>query len=246
MKDNNCTTFKIEAENLHSLILTGNRFKELNDTAVQFPQHIKKLDISSNKIEVINSSFKFPKELIQLSLLNNKLEAIPELPVMMEKFSCSMNRFKKTDKVFHIPTTLEVLDLKDNEFSGILPFSKLNLLKCHRLQELDLFHTNRSNEYQYQHQLETTIDLYDFPKSLVSLLIQECNATKINGRFMYFPNLEEVDLRGNEAVGSIFSMNEFRKISLNWFFRERIKQVWITKQFFDAPVFDMFVKMLKS
>lgn len=245
LKDNKFKSFKVTAESLHCLILKGNSFREFDNTVIQIPESTKELDLSYNEIELIDSSFIFPRQLTKFSLLNNKLEVIPELPPMLERFSCAMNHIGRREQIFDFPTCLQLLDLHCNELNGNTPFSGLNLLKCHYLRKLDLSNANIRGGYHLD-QLPTVVELYSFPKSLTSLSIRGCNATSIVGTLPYFPQLEEVDLRDNEAVVEMFGEAVTEEYWLpDCCFPDTIKRIWITKNHFDSREFENLEKLLQ-
>ncbi|RCK64306.1 Leucine-rich repeat transmembrane neuronal protein 1 [Candida viswanathii] len=246
MRDNLMPKFtadSTEATSLYYLVLKGNKFTELNDSVVHIPPSVKELDLSHNEISSINPSFRFPLGLLQLSLLHNELSVLPELPAGLEKFSAAMNRLGRKGQVFHFPSSLEELDLHYNVIQGGYPFSRLSLLSCPRLRKLDLGNGNWHNdEDEVDLSQQVKIELSHFPKSLTSLSIRGCNATKINGSLLRFPHLEEIDMRENEGVAGLFHMRDGH----GPYFGDAIKLVWITKRYFEPEKFDKFVEMMKK
>ncbi|KAK6872508.1 hypothetical protein K6H11_002901 [Candida tropicalis] len=164
---------------------------------------------------------------------------------MLERFSCAMNHIGRREQIFDFPTCLQSLDLHCNELNGNTPFSGLNLLKCHYLRKLDLSNANIRGGYHLD-QLPTVVELYSFPKSLTSLSIRGCNATSIVGTLPYFPQLEEVDLRDNEAVVEMFGEAVTEEYWLpDCCFPDTIKRIWITKNHFDSREFENLEKSLQ-
>ncbi|RCK62495.1 Fibromodulin [Candida viswanathii] len=214
----NFESVRIKAKNLECLVIRRCYIEELNDSVLSIPSCIKALDLSHNRIKTIDPQFRFPEGLEKLSLLQNELSGVPEQ--------------------FTFPSTLECLYLQKNNFSGNFAFANLKLNKCPKLKILNLARSKLLNGGEPT----SLIRLYDFPKSLISLSLEGCDARVIAGDFTYFPHLEQLDVSRVEGVVGPFHMS----CDDSAYLPDSIRRIWIMTKCFDSETFSKFALMVQS
>lgn len=234
----NCELFKMRAKNLQYFKICEAPFQVLNRENFVLPDSIINLRIVNSDVEEIEASFKFPLKLRELDLSINRLTSLPQLPSSLRWLSCEDNGLGEMYKPINFPLDLEVLNLNKNDFIHRFDVSSLNLSNCTKLRKLSI--TGHKSYFEMLHKLK----LSNFPKSLISLDLEDCGVLKFIGDFTYFPNLEELNIAGNPGIEDVFLGKG--NPSHYSYFPDSIKRVWLTKDYLDPEMLSAIVNDAKK
>ena len=147
---------------LKHLDISNNKIETLNQTVISYMEHLEKVDLSKNKLEVIsNTLFRSYHKLKDICLAYNRITYLPldifEYNINLKNINLSGNQIKEITFSFEHLLSLEVVDLQENSIEFLDEWSR---------NQIDRLYDDNHNNTQRTHTNETlAIDLRDNPLS---------------------------------------------------------------------------------
>ncbi|EMG48369.1 hypothetical protein G210_1062 [Candida maltosa Xu316] len=182
---------RILAPKLKYLNLSNNFLDPISYANLVIPDTVVELDLSYNRIRNIDPNFKFPKRLRKLIFDGNAITPAYGLPLTLKELSICNNVLDLTAMNFW-PRNIEKLRLNNTKINDA-DLEIIDLKSFRRLQRLSL---NKNSI--------TTLNVSILPPSLTHLSVQDNRMQTISGSFASLPNLQELDISGND-VGHYFT-----------------------------------------